>query len=178
MPVLKATPTSEQTPQRIKIRVISLDYDGCVAQKALFKPSDSIEVFLTKIIEANKKFLDQLSEENKEFQKVYGFVGSNRQSQDMDSFNAFHNTNGSCYPAIQAIFTHLAEQTPDVPVEFVKLLLADIFAEKDLGYALDEMTKKYDKKDHPLCVNDLSKVTLLYAQMHEIASKNPGRNCL
>lgn len=144
----------------MNIRILSFDFDGCLFNMDyIIKGKD--------IIKSNAEFLDNIHQENKAFDQVITFIGSNRQSKETDDQNASIGDKGSCFPAIQIINDHL-NTTLDT------LLLADIYGDLPAGTSFARaMDKEYLDK-HSEWVFDNDKVTILYAQMHKIANQFPG----
>ena len=87
----------------IAIRVLSLDFDGCLFNQSY----EEAAVPEKDIIKYNQKFLDEIKAENAAFVKVCIFVGSIRQSYTVDRDNSLRSNRGSCYPAIVKISKYL-----------------------------------------------------------------------
>lgn len=96
------------------IRVPSFDFDGCLFHL------DYIHREKGGVIEANEAFLNQIKDENSGFDSVVVFVGSNRQSWDIDLANFMGR--GSCFPAVRDISAHLGATLDP-------FLLADIYGD-------------------------------------------------
>ena len=150
------------------IRVLSFDFDGCLFHIKY------IETFPKDVIEQNRVFLDTITYENAEFglneralTEVISFIGSNRQSKAIDDVNTFINgyIKGSCFPAIQQVSDYIG-------AKLNTLLLADIYGDLPEGTsyirAMDKTLK--NPKDHAHWLFDETKVTILYAQIHSMAS--------
>ncbi|CDZ78748.1 hypothetical protein BN59_03061 [Legionella massiliensis] len=141
------------------IHVYSFDFDGCIYNA---KYSNSKNV-----ITSNQELLDaiKLEIEQSNAHDAIVFVGSNRQSYDLDQYNASKNDTGSCFKDIPLIAKHLGA-TLDT------LLLADIYCMQADGTAF---TKACDpnvtKAGHSDSWFDTSKFLLLYAQMHKVANQ-------
>lgn len=157
------------------VRVLSFDFDGCLFHKS-YRDSTEKHVVLH-----NLPFLKTIREQNKDFEHVFLFIGSNRQSLSTDVFNS--RTTGSCFPAIQQITNYLS--TDEQEVVFDPLLLADVYNSLASGtayaHALDYLRSPTRlapmelKQSTPGWVFDDSKVTILYAQIHKAAALHPDK---
>jgi hypothetical protein len=123
-------------------------------------------------------------------EKIF-FVGSNRQSLDLDFVNGIQNGNGSSFLAMKHLSSHLSATLDP-------FLLADIYNKKDPGHS---MTSFFDVIDE-LCLENkiltfedffevqqqghltvgqknvdehfaFDKLNMLYAQLHKVAAENP-----
>lgn len=151
-----------------KIRVLSLDFDGCLAEANKLKTIDEH-------IEYNKDFLAFLNQDKANYDKSIVFLGSNRQSIAMDQENGFSKKNGSCYALIEAIAKKLS-------AVFDPLLLADVYADEPAGTTIETAKKLlgsdqfYQSKEvaqqQSDWVEDKGKLTILLAQMHKVASEH------
>lgn len=151
------------------IRVISLDYDGCLSREGA--SADDYGWVITQ----NQVFLDNLRVKNDDFKKTVVLVGSNRQSHGSDSSNHKKKLKGSrieppyesghIFPAIQKVSAYL-EATLD------KFLLADIYGNVPSGTSFDRAVNNPDGA-HADWTFDHTKVTVLYAQMHKLAMEHP-----
>ena len=152
--------------ETMKIRVLSFDFDGCLFHRRYIHDEDiSKDVILH-----NKSFFNSIKKENISFGPVIVLIGSARQSKHTDDSNhgAHPLLRGSCFPAIHKISDHL-EATLD------RFLLADVYADLPSGAAYNRATTETPKKGlvHPQWRFDATKITILYAQMHKIASEHP-----
>lgn len=149
------------------IRGIGFDFDGSLAvrdQKG-------------NIIEVNGALLDSIKAENNKYEKTVVFCASNRQSASDDLYNAKVNGNGSCYIQIKEVSDYLE-------AEFDPFLLADLYNDLESGttfkqacsllndYDYDE--EKFNNTKQPEWLRDESKLSLLLAQIHKLASENPN----
>lgn len=146
------------------IRVLSLDFDGCLFHQGYISSGNK------DVINSNADFLATIKQTNQEFTKVYTLVGSNRQSFNVDLLNMIGK--GSCFPAIQRISRHL-------DTTFDRFLLADIFGDLPAGTsynrAMISMTGGFEEgESHSDWIFDETKVTLIYAQIHKIATQHPN----
>lgn len=174
-----ASSSSSTQANRLPMRVNSFDIDGC-----LFN-SKYVDSANKDVIASNRELLEKILENNKNFSKNITFIGSNRQSAAMDRSNFkkhYNNPNtleretivyGSCFPIIQIINDFLKAETST-------LLLADINNDLPSGTcyqkAIDELNEnknKYTGDVHPDWLWDETKATLLYAQIHNIATAHP-----
>ena len=141
------------------IRILSFDFDGCLYNKH-FRCSAEKDV-----IASNLSFLESLKKDNSLYEKNIGIIGSNRQSKRADDAN-LSSTRGSCFPQIKKV-THFLE------IDFNPFLLADIYGELPHGVSFaNAINPEYPPDDHKDWMFDLSKVTVLYAQMHKFAKEH------
>ncbi len=150
-----------------KIRIISLDFDGCLFNLSYLGSDDK------DIIKYNKKFIDKLNAENISFNKVFTMVGSNRQSYAKDKSSSFNNHAPSCFPAIATITGNIDKAILD------NYLMADLFNDLDDGSAYKDAIENpfsfwdLSQQEHPHHKFDDTKASLLYAQIHRAAINNP-----
>lgn len=111
-----------------KIRIFSLDYDGCFAPamtmvKATKTPAGIKYQLYTKegiaITDDHKEILAQFAETAGEYAQTYVIIGSNRQDFHVDKQNCIDHGNGSCFIEIKKIADHLG-------ATFLPVLMADI----------------------------------------------------
>jgi hypothetical protein len=150
------------------LNVASFDFDGCLYNDAYHDKGRDI-VF------ANKNFLDTIK-----YRYHLTMIGSARQSYNQDLFNSQENQTGLASIDIEAINAYLNTKTCD-------FLMADIthlqfnqhpgYCQFDLSqYAAQGCdTSGYNFYDWDF---DESKFTLLYAQMHHIASDNQDKSSI
>ncbi len=163
------------------IRFISFDIDGCLFNYAYLRAhhEDFKKHFGDAVIIHNKALFELLKAQNKDFSKVYAFVGSTRQSMDVDRLNKEWGKTfkGSCCPAFLTVCNYLGIN----PNTF---LLADIFGNLPNGASFDLILRELEhpnwldsyKKpvyEHASFVADELKRPLLFAQMQEAAAAHP-----
>ena len=144
------------------IRVLSLDFDGCLFHKAYVVDTTSSK----KVVHHNQTFLEDIKVGNKSYAKVITFVGSNRQSKQIDDCNTYSSGyghyKGSCFPAIQEVSVHL-QATLDT------FLLADIYGDLGDGTSYARAIDGNHTGEHADWLFDETKATILYAQIHKTA---------
>lgn len=158
------------------IRGISFDFDGSLSRIGEDKD----------VIRANSEFLDFIRAQNHKYAKTYGYIGSNRQSIYDDSVNAFSNRNGSCYPQIRKVCDYIG-------AIFDSFTLTDLYNNLEAGQSVQlalsllKRSKTTDEKEDsyvydpdrikqtqtPDWLHDESKLSLLIAQIHKLASEHP-----
>ncbi|MDR3442413.1 MAG: hypothetical protein P4L65_05290 [Legionella sp.] len=141
------------------IRVLSLDFDGCLAHIAYLKST------ARDIIDSNRRFLRALRRDNHLYKESTIFIGSNRQSKNTENGNA-KNNNAFCFPVMDEVKDYLQ-------VTFDTFLLADIYGDLQAGLSYHRAMNKGYRGAHAGWIFDETKVTLLYAQMHKIAHEEP-----
>lgn len=160
------------------IRILSFDFDGCLFNRSYIDaPYTNYNKHLTDaVITHNQDFLERLKKENEKFSNVTAFIGSNRQSFQLDMANAgaLHFFKGSCVSAMQTVCDYLG-------VNFNPLLLTDIYNSLEPGSAcklinVELETNKWiegGSLEHSDCPMDGNKVSLIFAQMQAAASAYP-----
>jgi len=135
--------------------VISLDADGCLLPTTPKKD----------VISGNKNLLDHLQTIIVLHDKSALFVGSNRQSKGADNYASRVLISDSFFPAIIKISNLLS-----VPLD--PILMADIYAKKKPGETLCSALKNPEQIDTSQWLLDKKKISLLYMQIHKVASEN------
>ena len=148
----------------MKIRVLSFDFDGCLFHNGYNRRR-------IKLIPANQPFLDSIKEENQKFDKVITFIGSARQSKEIDDFNSIINHTESSFVAIKTISEYLN-------ASFDNFLMADIYHDLNAGTAFNQATNTNYRGSHHDTTYDHTKFTLLYAQIHKISEQYPDDEIL
>src|SRR3990167_5813008 len=177
------------------INVRSFDFDGCLFnenytnqfstdyEKKKLIPTDELEEELIKrhLIPCNEILVQQITEEiqKKEFKKVILMVGSNRQDRHMDNGNKVRVgrngplRTGSCFPALSHLCDKLNNQYPQAREPLYSIdpyLLSDLYNKREAGHNFN------DSQSTDRAIVDKSKVSLLYAQIHRIASLQKSNN--
>ena len=146
------------------IRVLSFEFDGCLFNR------NFIENFLDKdVIKYNKDFLDDIKHNNRLCNKVYTFVGSNRQSKFVDDYYFYKGVYiiGSCFPAVNLVNRYLGATLDP-------FLLADIYCFLPDGTSYNRAVDRKYSDTHAYYEFDETKATIMYAQMHKIANQHPN----
>lgn len=153
-----------------RILVISVDFDGCLFHEAYMK-SDSPN----RLIETNDKFIQHVLAEIEQgrYQQVVLMIGSARQSKIIDDINHMSKVKGgteSCYAAILNLCDEI-QQKLTIPCTVDRMLLADIYGDRPLG---ENFTKSVndEKYNYSHFVWDEYKYSIIYSQIHKIASEN------
>lgn len=153
-----------------KIRVVSIDYDGCLSNKNYYYDPNSEN----DIIHHNQVLNNSLAEKAALFTKTICIIGSIRQSKKLDdegiALQRYHPSIriGSCFQVIKG-FSEYHKAT------FDPFLLADIYGNLPDGESFRRATDPDYKDAHADCIGDDTKLTLLYAQMHKFANENPDK---
>ena len=169
-----------------KINLKLFDIDGCLYRYDYERIDDGpyrmIEIKGTPIenwlLKANKElFTDSIAEIKKaRFDKVILGYGTNRQSRDIDAWNAEFNELDSLAPALPLVQSHFQNQL-DCPVVIDPLLLADIYGSRKNGESyeaiLKEKYKKMSSLKHAFTMFDHTKVSLIYTFIHRTATLHP-----
>jgi hypothetical protein len=148
---------------RRQLHAASIDYDGCYGHGRHSKGKSRIAF--------NPYLLAKLRQNP--HPKIL-LVGSNRQDYYCDKSNADRHQNGSCFEEMVELEAYL--QSQQVDAKLAKLLLADIDSGEEPGFSFDRALQKNAANiQHPTWVRawDNSKLRILYAQMHFLASENP-----
>lgn len=153
--------------QAKEIRVNSFDFDGCLFNSRYMDSEEK------DVIEANREFLTEIRSQNGNYFKNITFIGSNRQDKAMDVENTKKKGKviGSCFPAIASV-------NDFIEAELDNLLLADIYGDLMDGESYRLGLLPVDKASHITHASwtwDESKATIIYAQMHKVASSHPSK---
>ena len=170
----------------MKIRVASFDMDGCLLHRAKAKTpakagaaNPPVEPY-TSIIADNRSLLEGIKGTKHNYSETIIFLGTNRQSKAIDDLNAEKYEKGlSAIPAIKTVSEYL-EATLD------KFMMADLYGSSSQdsnwrykaplpsGTSFDQAIENTSAGvTHADWVFDESKASLIYAQMHKIASEHP-----
>lgn len=158
-----------------RISVQSFDFDGC-----LFNPryvehykaapdADLESVFF----DTNKRFFATVKAKVKSYNEVVYFVGSNRQSYFAEKTSFARG--GSSFSKMEPIRKYLGVGKVN------RFLMADLYADRPHGTSfihtceeLSALKSDFFLHEHFPFIFDNSKTTLLYAQLHKMASENPN----
>jgi hypothetical protein len=166
----------------MSVLVFSIDFDGCLGHQEFYETQDC------DLIKANQPFLHYLADLGRTYEDKVLMIGSSRQS----SFIDFMSQKGNrqllrCFPYYLQIAGFLG-------IHFDSLLMADVYANLAPGTAYNlELAVDYPFKDKddfskyhmkalafqasqrspvpPDAFCDVSKVSLIYAQVHKMAHK-------
>ncbi|PJE15592.1 hypothetical protein [Legionella sp.] len=150
-------------------RGFSFDWDGSTA------PGGCDDIFA---VPENILLIKGIKDSNPRYKETHVFINSNRQSVRDDNANSGANKNGSCYPRIQ-------ELSKEIGATFHPLLLTDIYNDLEDGETfkqaltlLDQSQKDYVQErvratNPPDWLHDSSKLSILLAQVHLMASEHP-----
>jgi hypothetical protein len=162
------------------IRALSFDADNCLFHRK-YKPSveEVLSGHCQQVITKNKPLLEKLKEENYAFDETVVLVGSLRQSHEVDLLNAVNGKTESIFHAIRRVATEL-KATLD------KFLLADIDTNQAAGSTFNRAEQQFDARapdefdkrdierllrDTKKCSSDTCKASMLYAQIHKLATQ-------
>lgn len=173
-------------PAKQRVNVQSINFDDCVfnekfyfpdyardEDKAEFRSNQKLQ--LSRFFEANKILIYQMAAYiTGQYDDAVFMVGSSRQSIYYDAINP-HSSRGveSCYPFLEALCARvakLAEQGDKFRVD--AYLLADTYGNKPFGSNMKAGLSNTKDFQYDEWLPDTSKLTVLYAQMHKIASEN------
>ena len=146
------------------IRALSFDFDGC-----LYNIQSRV---LNDIIQSNLQLFNTLKKENEGYQLTYSFIGSSRQSYYWDFMSSHSVKTPLCFLEIEKFCNALGTQ-------FNPFLQADIHGDLDEGVSFNR-AKQFpdDRSIHINCPFDKTKVSLIYAQIHNIALKHPNESII
>lgn len=170
------------------VRKILYDIDHCLYPEDQYF-GHQIEKWL---ISTNKALFEaQLAEIKKgEHEKVIIGIGTNRQDYMSDKVNSYRG--GSMAPAFPLIQSYLSQQLGNQSlIEFDPFLMADIYDRTEVldpnqavvaGGAYRRILTAYNdesqKEQHPRAMFDHSKISLIYAHAHRLATLNPTADCV
>lgn len=167
------------------LHVVSFDFDGCLfnnAYKEHYQMDQGMEglgqgnLEERSVIHVNKPLLDRVKQakppSGHSYSETIVMNGSNRQSHNSDATRSGiksgkSRTTESSFEAIDKVSKYLGG-TLDT------FLLADVYGNKSPGAAHQEALNN-NTKTHADWQVDNYKITIIYAQVHKIASENPGR---
>lgn len=154
----------------MNLRILSLDYDGCISNSRFTSSFDKC------IVKSNQALIEYILKSSSNFERTITFVGSNRQSFNIDFMNKYSHHNGSCFPQTKK-FTEYLRQKNVKNIEFDKFLLADIYGNVDFGESLKLIEEIYSEDaKYADWVFDSEKITLIYAQVHKVSNENLNEN--
>ena len=153
---------------RQRMNVISLDFDGCIFHKKGYLYNTSPN----RLIETNQTFIDQVAERIRaeNFAEAVFMFGTNRQDKWMDDMNNQHMNRGSCFPAMQRLLEEFEGKLHGISTRIDGYLLADTYCNKTPGATHQAIMTQDKSFQHDRHYIDNTKMTLLYAQMHKLAS--------
>lgn len=153
-------------------RVVSVDYDGCLMHYGCMEITPPVPGQVTR---ANKKLIDVLRSEGSNYTKMIVTCGSARQSFWSDRSNRFGGRydRGYCFPALVEFTEALGNGA-----ELDRFLLADVHGKLEPGVSFKRATDPGDGDEiwaraHANWPGDETKLSILYAQMHHNAEKDP-----
>lgn len=160
----------------------SLDADGCFFNLNYILNDTHLNKLIPiskKLLDANFKLIQSILSTIQEHKstKNHLFLGSNRQSFSTEVFNIRQGENGggSAFAAMEIFQRELSQHAS---IELDCFLMADIFGNKPSGTSFQRgleaifRNQLSETKTHSIYVFDHEKVSLLYAQMHKLASEN------
>lgn len=161
-------------PGTKKISVRAFDFDGCIFNRNYYRITAS-----KRLIEANKELILNTSKNilTEKFDEVVFMVGSNRQSLAVDNVNNKDGTS-SCFPALYELCNEFQQRLPSIPCRVDQYLLADTYGKKLTGENFENALKKDNNFNYSHWLFDDSKVTIVYAQIHKIASSSPDHEII
>lgn len=164
----------------LKIRVLSFDFDGCLFHEGYCQSE------IKDVVALNQDLLDSIKTSKQPDEMYIVFVGSARQSRQTDKANHLTRHNppiqvGSCYPAIERVSEYLDARLDP-------FLLADVYSGNPSGHEFRVAQEKHipsaTERQKTEIGNvrtldrgwafDLSKLSIVYAQIHKIASEYPN----
>lgn len=169
------------------IIVYSFDFDGCIFNRYYLELSQQGDA--DALAKANPQLFNHIQKTAKG-KSVILMVGSNRQDYGIDYTNTIKKgkyITESCFTALSSISAYL-KNILGIDNEFDTYLLADttnklipgssfLKAEKAIAQRNKEVIKSDDEEtaEHPtwMPLSDESKLSVLYAQIHRIASLHP-----
>ena len=167
------------TARNPELIVCSIDYDGCISGRHAGDGAENMRLHLRNLVIQNPQA------------NLVLMVGSARQSIFSDLHHELANRNGSCWVFLKSFLLDFQSSFPDLAdrVSLDPFLLEDIFCEKNPGHHFDlrvnassEVLKDMydDRKRHSMHGLDIhwqdtTKISLIYAQLHYIGMKHPGK---
>ncbi|MCX7117687.1 MAG: hypothetical protein NTW94_07280 [Legionellales bacterium] len=152
----------------MKRRVLSVDFDGCLFHMRYIQAKGVNK----DVVRQNMVFLAGIISGNAAYDAIVTMVGSGRQSKLHDD-NGF-DFRGSCFLALGLITNYLKVKKGQT-VSMDGFILADIYGNLPPGTSFKNATERtIPYSEHAKWVFDITKVTILYAQMHKQAMDHPS----
>lgn len=173
-----------QASLKKQINIRSIDFDGCLYNQQYQQSKDS-----NRLISSNEAFITKMIAEiqRARFDECIFMVGSNRQSFEVDALNSFMRRTDSCFSGLMNLHMEICQrlrQTSIYTRTAIKLdpyLLADTYGRLQAGESFGKAVKKKlleNMDGHESWLFDDSKLTILYAQMHKVASEHPDADII
>jgi hypothetical protein len=170
----KNNPPDVKTRPRQQIYGLSFDFDGCLCnyqyQRARYAPHNTDdEAFFI----GNTNLFKHIFTSNKQhqFNHTRVLIGSARQSKSMEDGNTGNDQSRACFPKMKTVLKHLRSKINSCT--FDDFLMADLYNDLLPGQSFKQALSTEFKGEHPKVITDESKITLLYAQIHRLASQHP-----
>lgn len=167
--------TNQPATASKKILVLSFDFDGC-----LFNNTYLYSESKNRLLEANEKLITDIVKQilDQDYDEVITMVGSSRQSKAVDDHNASMYNRGSCFSALDIITAEIQKRisksnsAKNPKCHRDGYLLADSYGGRTPGENFANALSGNNKYHYSHWVYDDTKLSISYAQMHHIASKN------
>ena len=144
----------------------SIAYDNCLAPS--FKDGEVKSFY---ILHENELLFDHIRSEKMEDSCGVTFIGSSRQSFNMDRNLSEEERNGSCFEQYNKVTEYLGN-------ELIRLLMADIDNGLSAGTSFFRAIDNENILEHGDCVPEETKVSLLYLQMHHLSNIHPKEGAI
>ena len=168
--------------QKKRIAVHSFDFDGCLFNMEYLKfPGSQSE----KVIGANRNLFNYIANRinQEKFSEVIIMSGTARQSHEIEKFNEYargwfggepdySRRTGLAAPMLKAICDEIS-LTAKHNCVLDPVLMSDIYGGRKAGHNYGNIINTAYEGLHDKSVSDEYKITLLYMQIHKVASENP-----
>lgn len=174
-------------PEKSRINVQSVSFDGSVFNAGFYPADTASEEERSEFRQSEEARFKRLYEQNiilvhqmvayihRQYDETVFMVGSARQSIFYDALNPESNKGaGSCYPYLFQLCNRVAEFVGEDKLRVDPYLLADTFGQLPFGASMNAFLNGEKNFVHYEWLPDTSKLIILYAQMHKIASENEG----
>lgn len=167
------------TARNPELIVCSIDYDGCISGYSAGDYAKNMYIHLSDLLIRHPQA------------NLVLMVGSARQSIFSDLYHELAHQNGSCWVFLKSYLECFQSDFPDLAgrISLDPFLLEDIFCEKNPGYHFDIRVNSFSKvlvdaymeraavfrNGVDIQWQDLTKKSLIYAQLHYIGMKHPGK---
>lgn len=157
--------TDQKTTAKERIAVHAFDFDGC-----LFHQGTTSSTIIKRNQNLFKYIANEINLDN--FSDVYIMSASSRQDNEHDELNGKMNSNGSSFRTLEPICEEISTLAK-FNCTFDATLMSDIYNGKKAGESyLNAINSDY-KGDHNKFLFDQHKISIIYIQMHKVASENP-----
>lgn len=162
----------------------SIDMDGCIY---IPYTEDTLTTINQRIDQLTQHLIKKISKSHQDATDIYLFLGSARQTANIDHFSNYHHIKGryqgdhipSCFEVMSIIYrqlqAQLAQHNCQINVHLETLLLGDIAEQHEPGYYFRQYSRpSFFESDRDIDLddfNDSDKLNIIYFQTKHLADK-------